>query len=47
LEFVAKSRLPPEQTPRLLDDFDAMQLERADDPLPDHEFHVAMLLPAS
>jgi hypothetical protein len=28
-------------------DFDAMQLERADDPLPEHEFHAAMLLPAS
>jgi hypothetical protein len=25
-------------------DFDAMQLERADDPLPEHEFHAAMLL---
>ena len=28
-------------------DFDAMQLERADDPFPEHEFHAAMLLLAS
>jgi hypothetical protein len=28
-------------------DLDAMQLERADDSLREHEFHAAMLLPAS
>jgi hypothetical protein len=31
----------------LAHDFDAMQLERADDPLPEYESHAAMLLLAS